>query len=146
MSDNFLTIRNTSFGRLTNLITHHLGVKMEERLAEKGITIKLFGVIMILMAEDKITQIEISKRVGVPGYATSRTLDQLEKLELIERTPDPASRRSFLIVLTQKGKEIAKTLPPIINEVNQEILAPLNQKEQEQLILMLQKVTKPLIG
>lgn len=146
MSEKFLTLRNTSYGRLTNLITHHLNKKMEKRLAEKGITIKLFGVIMILMAEDKITQIEIAKRAGVAGYATSRTLDQLQQRGLIERTPDPASRRSFLIVLTQKGRELAKELPPIINEVNQEILAPLDKEEQEQLILTLQKVTKPLIG
>ncbi len=144
MSEQFLTIRNNSFGRLTNLITHHLNQKMEKRLAEKGLTIKLFGVVMILMAEDNITQIEIAKRAGLPGYATSRTLDELEKLELIERTPDPSSRRSFLIILTQKGQKLAKTLPPIINEVNQEILAPLNAKEQEQLILSLQKVNQPL--
>ncbi len=146
MEEDFLTVRNTSFGRLTNLISHHLEKKMVKKLAEKGITIKLFGVIMTLMAEDKITQIEIAKRVGVPGYATSRTLDQLEEKGLIKRTPDPASRRSFLIVLTDKGRELAKELPPIINEVNQDILAPLNQEEQEQLILTLQKVTKPLIG
>lgn len=144
MSDSFLTTRNTSFGRLTNIITHHINSKMEKRLAEKELTIKLFGVIMILMAEDKITQIEIAKRAGIPGYATSRTLDQLENLKFIERTPDPASRRSFLIVLTNKGQEIGKTLPAIIKEVNQEVLAPLNAEEQASLILSLQKVVQPL--
>ena len=144
MSDSFLTVRNTSFGRLTNLLTHHLNQEMEKRLAEKGLNIKLFGVIMILMAEDKITQIEISKRIRVPGYATSRTLDQLEKIDLIERTPDPSSRRSFLIVLTDKGRELGKTLPAIVKEVNHKMLAPLEEEERTQLLASLQKVVNTL--
>lgn len=146
MPEDFLTIRNTSFGRLTNLLTHHLNIEMEKRLSEKGLTIKLFGVLMILMEEDKITQIEIANRAGIAGYATSRTIDQLENLELVERTPDPQSRRSFLIVLTNKGLELGQTLPSIIQQVNQKMLAPLKEEEQAQLITSLQKVARSLIN
>ncbi|WED29620.1 MarR family transcriptional regulator [Vibrio sp. DW001] len=144
MSEDFLMVRNSSFGSLANLITFHMTQRMKEKLAEKELTIKLFGALMILMAEDEITQIEIAKRAGLPGYATSRTLDELEKLELIERTPNPSSRRSFLIVLTNKGRKLGSTLPAIVNEVNQDVLFPLSKEEQEQLIFNLQKIAKPL--
>lgn len=140
MGHDFKEVRNTSFGRLVNLIANQLSTEMNNRLAEHGLTIKLFGVLMILLDEDGITQIEISNRVGIQGYATSRTLDKLEELGFVKRHSDPNSRRSFLIQLTDEGRSTGKKLPGLIAAVNQNILAPLSTEEQQSLIASLQKV------
>ena len=48
--------------------------------------------------------IELARRIGISRQAVSQTLVELVELGLVEIVPDPASRRSKLVVLTPVGK------------------------------------------
>jgi DNA-binding MarR family transcriptional regulator len=64
----------------------------------------------------------------------------LEKLGLVERHPDPNSRRSFRIYLTEEGRSLKETLVPIPLAVNQELMSPLEPAEQKEMLRLLKKL------
>lgn len=138
-----LKVRHTregSFGLILRKIFERIDHQMEQELQKIGLSTKLFGVIMILLEKEGLTQVEIGAIAESPGYVTTRKLDTLEKMELVERRPHPASRRAHQIFLTKKGSGYRKILPAIIKKVNQRALLPLDEKENKQLLFLLKKV------
>ncbi len=97
---------------------------------------------MCLWEEEGITQRDIALKSKVESSTTTRTLDKLVKLELVERHEDPNSRRSFRIYLTDKGRALKDVLLPVPVAVNKAVLSSLNEDEQKMLIKLLQKMVK----
>ena len=50
-----------------------------------------------------ISQSLLAERMGLTKQAIQQSLDQLEKLGLIRREPDPVDRRAKYVVLTEAG-------------------------------------------
>ena len=138
--DKIKEIRTFSLGWLINSTGTRLDQEMKQRLEKIGLNLKEFGTLMILRENEGLTQVELSRRAGVPGYATTRTLDSLEKKGQIERRNIEGNRRAYHIFLTPKGQKVVKALPPIVREVNQQILSNLEASEQKELIRLLRKL------
>lgn len=134
--------RQSSLGFLIQILARRIDQEMKQRLAEIGIDTKIFANLMLLSEGDGITQRELGRMLEFPEYYTSRTVDILVAKGLAERRPDPDSRRSVLIFLTSKGREKTKALPSIISAVNSEYLGPLNAKDRQQLVKLLQRVAR----
>ncbi|SON51832.1 MarR family winged helix-turn-helix transcriptional regulator [Vibrio tapetis] len=132
--------RQSSFGWMINVIANQAAKKFEVELKKHGLTVALWPTMMCLWEEEGVTQRDISAKSKVENSTTTRTLDKLENLGLVERRTDPNSRRSFRIYLTAKGNELKETLLPIPVAVNQEMLSSLNDAEQKEMIRMLQKM------
>lgn len=77
-----------------------------------------FAILMTLLEGDGITQAEIGKRLSMPGYATTRNIDVLDKNGLLERHKNETSRRSFCIRLTSKGEALGPELFSMVKSVN----------------------------
>ncbi|MCG9788203.1 MarR family transcriptional regulator [Vibrio mediterranei] len=132
--------RQTSFGWLLNVVANHASKEFDKRLREKGLTLALWPTLMCLWEKEGVTQREIAQMSKVESSTTTRTLDKLEALELVERRADPESRRSFRIFLTGKGKALKEEVIHLPVEVNQALLAGLEEEEQRTLIATLQKL------
>jgi DNA-binding MarR family transcriptional regulator len=50
-----------------------------------------------------ISQSLLAERMGLTKQAVQQSLDQLEKLGLVRREPDPVDRRAKYVVLTEAG-------------------------------------------
>ncbi|MGR5062992.1 MarR family winged helix-turn-helix transcriptional regulator [Photobacterium sp. DNB22_13_2] len=136
--------RQSSFGWLINVVANNTAKIFDTELKKHDLTIALWPTLMCLWEEEGITQTEISQKSKVENSTTTRTIDKLEKLGLVERQNDPNSRRSFRIFLTDKGRELRKTLIPIPVAINKQVLSSLDTDEQKQLISLLQKMVKTL--
>ncbi|AYV24070.1 MarR family winged helix-turn-helix transcriptional regulator [Vibrio mediterranei] len=134
--------RQTSFGWLLNVVANHASKEFDKRLREKGLTLALWPTLMCLWEKEGVTQREIAQMSKVESSTTTRTLDKLEALELVERRADPESRRSFRIFLTDKGKALKEEVIHLPVEVNQALLAGLEDEEQRNLIATLQKLVE----
>ncbi len=132
--------RQKSFGWMINVIANQAAKKFEVELKKHDLTVALWPTMMCLWEEEGVTQRDISAKSKVENSTTTRTLDKLEKLDLVERRTDPNSRRSFRIYLTAKGRALKETLLPIPVAVNQEVLSSLDEAEQKEMIRMLQKM------
>ena len=132
--------RNNSFGFLIQTLAKRIEMDMRERLKEHDVDLKVFANLMFLSEKDGVTQREIGNELNFPEYYTSRNVDALVKLGYAERRPDPNSRRSILIFLTEKGRRKAADLPAVIMAANKKSLANLTPEERNQVIELLQKV------
>tara|TARA_Y100001956_G_C4122048_1_gene187998 strand:+ start:299 stop:727 length:429 start_codon:yes stop_codon:yes gene_type:complete len=132
--------RQTSFGWLINVLANDAAKLFDTELKKHGLTIALWPTLMCLWEEEGVTQRDIARKSKVENSTTTRTLDKLENLGLVERRADPASRRSFRIYLTEEGKALEEQLIPIPAGLNQEYLSVLDGDEQKELIRLLQKL------
>lgn len=136
-----LQIREASFGFLMQLVARRIDKDMKNSLNDIGVDVKVFSNLMMLSEKDGITQRELGRLLEFPEYFTSRTVDLLVKLGFAERRTDPSSRRTILVYLTEKGRQKAAELPPIIKQVNMDYLEPLSESERKQIIKLLIKVS-----
>ncbi|MEL6465282.1 MAG: MarR family winged helix-turn-helix transcriptional regulator [Pseudomonadota bacterium] len=132
--------REDSFGFLIQTIARTLDAKMKVELEKVGVDIKVFANLMMLGQQDGINQREIGQRLNFPEYFTSRNVDMLVDAGFAERRPDPDSRRSFLVFLTEKGREKAEELPTIVRDVNNDVLSELDAEERSKVVEILQKI------
>ncbi|MCX6223185.1 MAG: MarR family transcriptional regulator [Bacteroidia bacterium] len=75
-----------------------------------GVTITQCHTLMALDQKDNITLNELAELVCLDKSTVSRTVDNLFKSQLIDRTIPESNRRTTLITLTQKGKETCRTI------------------------------------
>ncbi|RJX66554.1 MarR family transcriptional regulator [Vibrio sinensis] len=132
--------RQSSFGWMVNVVANHAEKKFELELKKHGLTVALWPTMMCLWEEEGVTQRDIAAKSKVENSTTTRTLDKLEKLDLVERRADPNSRRSFRIYLTDKGRAMQEDLLPVPVAVNQELMDVLDESEQKDMIRLLQKM------
>ncbi|MCY8467174.1 MarR family winged helix-turn-helix transcriptional regulator [Bacillus atrophaeus] len=79
-------------------------------LKEDGITPEQWTVLKRVGESRGISQKELSARADKDQATLTKILDLLEKKNFIRREANPRDRRSFLVVLTEAGEELKKTL------------------------------------
>lgn len=135
-------IRENSFGFLIQTLAREIDARMKIALKEVDVDVKVFANLMMLADEDGINQRALGEKLNFPEYFTSRNVDALVEAGYAERRPDPNSRRSFLIFLTDAGRKKASQLPKVVKEVNDETLDMLTRSERNQVVGLLQKVAR----
>lgn len=132
--------RQSSFGWLINVVANDAAKTFDTELKKHGLTLALWPTLMCLWEEEGVTQRDIAQKSKVENSTTTRTLDKLENLGLVERQPDPNSRRAFRIYLTDEGRALKETLVPIPMAINQKLLSSLEPEERGEIIRLLQKM------
>lgn len=136
MSKNKKIIHHSSLGWKFRVLGMWMNHNMSEKLEPLGLSLDQFAIIMILLKQDCLTQVEICELAMMPAYATTRNLDKLESLGYVKRQKHESSRRSYRVLLTEKGRELAPALAEISKSVHDSLLSPLDDEQ----IVNLQKV------
>ncbi|MCW8930820.1 MAG: MarR family transcriptional regulator [Gammaproteobacteria bacterium] len=134
--------RETSVGWMLKVLTTSLDSEMNNELKRLDLNISHFAVLMTLLENEGLTQTEIGKKIVMPGYATTRTIDALEQKKLVKRYKDENSRRVFRIHLTDEGHDIAPELFKIVAKINGNLLSVLTSAEEKSLSQILQKLVQ----
>lgn len=129
-----------SFGFLTQVLARRVDDAMKRQLAVLDLDFRFFMTLMQLLAQDGQSQRALCGKLNLPEYQVSRNLDVMVKSDLVERRPDPNSRRTTQVFLTGKGRRLAQKLPPLINDLNDSFLNGLTTDERAALIGMLQRI------
>ncbi len=118
--------------RLLNLATH-----IRERLtafaAEYGVSVPEADVLFTLRRSGppyRLSPTAIADALLVPSGTMTNRLDRLERQGLIERVPHPTDRRSMEVELTDHGRRVVDDAVTrhVANE--EEMLAPLSERER----------------
>lgn len=114
-------------------IKHTMRVQFEGRGSQKSI--------LILLDEVKrITQRELTERIGIQPGSASEVLTKLEHAGLIVRTASEEDRRTSCITLTEAGEQQAREAAAQRTQRHQEMFACLSAREQTELLGLLEKV------
>ena len=97
-----------------------------------------------LLEEGPMTQKQLADLCMRDTATMSRNIDRLEKTGLLKRENNPGCRRSYLICLTEEGKEKAKQVQKIFRELDERIWGDIPEEEMEQLYRTLLRIERNL--
>jgi len=90
-----------------------------------------FGVLTTLARLGPMTQAQLIGELGSDKSTMLRTIDELERLGLVERHPVPGDRRARTIELTPVGRQRTSAATTVAAGVAKEVFGRLSQPEQE---------------
>ena len=115
-----------------------------DRLAKIGLHRGQPKMLRFLGENDGCRQKDIADRFFLRAASVSGVLNTLEKQELIERRPNPKSRRETLIYLTEKGKEKLVQVQEFYDDLNGQWFEDFSSGEYDELMRLLKKLQKSL--
>jgi MarR family transcriptional regulator, lower aerobic nicotinate degradation pathway regulator len=101
-----------------------------------------YAILALLDEGARETQGQIAQALGYDKAQLVGLLDELEEAGLVERRRDTADRRRHLVVMTTAGRKALERLRRLSAELDAAFLAPLSDKEREQLHSLLLKVAQ----
>jgi DNA-binding MarR family transcriptional regulator len=136
-------------------VRSHVDAELEQGLAAHGLSSASFAVLATLVRSSAgagVNQKRLMDELGLTSGTISIRMDRLAAAGLIERAPDPESRRNTLIVLTDRGRELFALAAPAHLANERRVLCALTKAEQETLAGLLRKLlaefegSKPAVG
>jgi DNA-binding MarR family transcriptional regulator len=82
----------------------------------------------------------IAEETGVDRTVLTYLIDDLERLDLVVRRPDPADRRSRLVIATAAGRAMWQQRREALERVEAHILSPLSTSDVSAFRAMLQQL------
>ena len=96
--------------------------------------------IEIIGHEQSLRMKELAEKIGITTGTLTVMIDRLQKLGFVKRIPHEQDRRSFLVVLTQKGEKQFNNHHELHVKLTEEITGTLTSKELENLSTTLGKI------
>ncbi|MGA7315598.1 MAG: MarR family transcriptional regulator [Silvibacterium sp.] len=118
----------------------HAATKFAERMSVLQLSPADVGILRLLRTAAGISQQELSASLQIHPSRLVAILDNLERLELVERKPNPADRRLYSLHLTKTGGETLQRIGKVAREHQDTLLAALSSEERSILTEMLLKV------
>jgi DNA-binding MarR family transcriptional regulator len=106
-----------NLGRVMRRVYDHY----EKRLAPFGLTSPQYFVFNALWMGDGISVSELGERVSLDSSTLTGIIDRLEKSGYVERKINPGDRRSVLIFLTDKAREVGPQILDFADELDSKL-------------------------
>lgn len=110
--------RDTSLGYQVNHLARLLAQALHRRTAPLGVVPGQFAQLLALFEEDGLTQRDLCERVRIEQPTMAKTLQRMERDNLVSREPDPADGRRTLVTLTATARDLEDRLVATAREVN----------------------------
>jgi DNA-binding MarR family transcriptional regulator len=132
-----LTQKPTWLISQTSMHAHRL---LTDGLATAGSRGYHYRLLAALQEFGPASQARLGRRTGMDRSDVVAALNELAGHGLVERAPDPADRRRNIITITPAGAAHLRRLDSLLDDVQDELLAPLSPAERRQLIHLLTRV------
>jgi MarR family transcriptional regulator, transcriptional regulator for hemolysin len=100
-------------------------------LAEAGGSMPTWLVLRSLKEQDRRTQLDLARAIGVEGPTLTRHIDTLEESGIVERHRDPGDRRAIRVELTEAGEQLYAELLKAAMRFGKRLTAGLDGQELE---------------
>ncbi len=121
LDDSFGYLLSKAAERITN---HH-----EPIFDRAGIIPKQFGILTLLKNEGQLSQIEISRRLGIDRSTMVTLIDNLERKNHVIRTRDSTDRRAYAIKITNAGETVRDEIAAKLSIAEYQVLEPLGSAD-----------------
>jgi DNA-binding MarR family transcriptional regulator len=108
--------------------------------AREGVGRQHYTVLASLAEHGPASQADLGRRLWLDRSDAHAIVSALERSGLIQRTSDPEDQRRKVVTITVDGKRTLKQLDQKIQSVQEQILAPLDTREREQLVALLARI------
>lgn len=138
--------REQSAGYMTNWAARLLIRTISPKLEAHGMTVGYLPVLFTLTENPRLSQKRIAEIIGVEQPTMAATLSRMERDGFIERTPDPADKRSALISLSADAQTKLAVVENAIDETNSQAFSLLTKAERKQFFEIMGKIVTALGG
>ena len=97
-------------------------------------------ILIILLENKEVSQRALTKHLGIQPGSVSEVLKKLEDNGLINRLASEDDRRTSILSLTAKGEEAAKKALSHKDQLYNEMLEVLDEKDKQELLALLEKL------
>jgi MarR family transcriptional regulator, transcriptional regulator for hemolysin len=104
-----------------------------DRLAEAGSSVPVWLILSSLKSNERRTQLDLARAVGIEGPTLTRHLDRLEENGIVRRVRDGNDRRAVRVELTPEGERLFQTLRQVVIAFNRDLTAGVTETELERL-------------
>jgi DNA-binding MarR family transcriptional regulator len=113
---------------LTSKISKQYSQREFDRL-NLNITVEQWIIIKIISESSELSQKDLAIKSHRDPASITRTIDLLEKKQLVQRKPIPNNRRAYNICLTNKGDKFIKENIELVNSHRKKSIKGLSKKE-----------------
>jgi MarR family transcriptional regulator for hemolysin len=106
-----------------------VGRAFNDRLAAAGGSVPVWLILSSLKANERRTQLDLARAVGIEGPTLTRHLDGLEENGIVRRVRDGSDRRAVRVELTAEGERLFQTLRQAVVAFNRELTAGVTETE-----------------
>ena len=99
-----------------------------------------YAVLASLQEHGPGSQATLSRRTGIFRSDMVGVLNELAERDLVERAPDPDDRRRNVITITAQGRRHLRRLDKVLDDLHDELLAPLKPAERDQFVVLLTRL------
>lgn len=140
MSDDKLPLHAPMPGHLVRRC-HQISVGLfHEVCGETGLTPIQFAILSGIEFQPGLEQVQLSKLAGVDRTTIGNVLSRLESRGYIERRPDDKDRRIKRLFMTAEGSGALHAIRPLVEQVQDLLLAPLEEDERKEFTRLLIKL------
>ena len=97
-------------------------------------------ILIILLENKEVSQRALTKHLGIQPGSVSEVLKKLEDNGLINRLASEDDRRTSILSLTAEGEEAAKKALSHKDQLYNEMLEVLDEKDKQELLALLEKL------
>ena len=120
----------------------HASRALEEALERVMLNGREF-LVMTYIADEPLSQQELSRRLGIDPTLVVGIVDTLEERKLVARARDTADRRRYAITLTASGRKVLAAATKAVATAEDELLEPLDNDDRRHLRFILLRLMKP---
>ncbi len=139
-----LFVIGESLGYLVNSLARAFARALGDRIGLHGVTSAQWAVLLVLWAEDGQTQIALSRQVAIEAPTMVRTLDRMERDQLVTRRRNSRDRRQVNVFLTERGRALRDVLVPCAAAVNEAATRGLDDAERRDAVDLVQRMLAAL--
>ena len=111
-----------------------------DALAELGLKLPHHAVLAAVSQHGPLAQADLGRRLEIDPKDLVLLLNHLEDAGLILRAPDPRDRRKNAVTITAAGLRTLARCGRLAEQANTELLEPLDEDEQRQLVALLTRL------
>jgi DNA-binding MarR family transcriptional regulator len=140
----FSTDPAINVGFLLHDVSRLMRATFDERAQSLGMTRAQWRVLMHLAKREGLNQRALAEILEIDNVSLGRHIDRLERDGWLERRPDPADRRAWLIYLSDAAGPTLKKMENIATAMQSDALSGLSQEDLARLTDMLMLIKENL--
>ncbi|WP_050616351.1 MarR family winged helix-turn-helix transcriptional regulator [Bacillus testis] len=113
---------------------------ISQELKSYHITSEQWTVLKQLSFVGDLNQKELAIRTDKDQATLTKILDLLEQRNLLARKANPHDRRSYLVEITEQGKQVVDEVLPFIENLYQSILAGISEEQLHDFTCVLEQM------
>ena len=116
----------------------------DSRLAPLGLTLNQASLLAYISEFGPVSQTRAAEHLGQGRAVTGTHVDKLEGLGLVERRPDPADRRVWLVAITTAGTAMAEAVADVDRVLREELREGISRADRQTLAALLIRLQQNL--